>query len=308
VHFIVDYPGKEAGSDACVVQDRDTHTIWVFYAYTPEGIGLENAQPGLTGPTTMGYHCVTSDDDGRTWSKPRDITPMVKDKTWNAFWPGPGRGIQTKAGRLVIPSTCWIAGGQPERSSRVIYSDDHGKAWQASAIGGRGTTESQVVELADGSLLLNMRLEPGGIGKGYRAIATSRNGGEAWEPQANETVLVDSTCQASLIRFTLAGQPFGAGVSPARAAGKNRLLFSNPASSMSRSQMTVRLSYDEGKTWPVSKVVYAGPSAYSCLTVLPDGTIGLLYEHGDKDPHEKIGFARFSLEWLTDGKDQLEAK
>ena len=69
--------------------------------------------------------------------------------------------------------------------------------------------------------------------------------------------------------------------------------------------MTVRLSYDEGKTWPISKVVHPGPSAYSCLTALPDGTIGLLYENGRNEPYERITFARFNLEWLTEGKDQL---
>ena len=70
--------------------------------------------------------------------------------------------------------------------------------------------------------------------------------------------------------------------------------------------MTVRLSYDEGQTWPISKMIHTGPAAYSCLTVLADGTIGLLYERGQANPYETIAFARFNLEWLTDGKDKLE--
>ena len=72
--------------------------------------------------------------------------------------------------------------------------------------------------------------------------------------------------------------------------------------------MTVRLSYDEGKTWPVSKIIYAGPTAYSCLSILSDGTIGLLYEHGDKSPYEQISFARFNVEWLSDGRDSVSSK
>jgi len=86
---------------------------------------------------------------------------------------------------------------------------------------------------------------------------------------------------------------------------RSRLLFSNPAGTK-RERMTVRLSYDAGKTWPVSKLINGGPSAYSCLTVLPDGTIGCLYERGEKRYSERITFARFGLEWLTDGADRLE--
>ena len=87
---------------------------------------------------------------------------------------------------------------------------------------------------------------------------------------------------------------------------KNRLLFSNPADPAKRRNMVVRLSYDEGKTWPVSKVIEPGRVAYSCLTILNDGTIGLLYEHGEDSPYESISFARFDLAWLTDGADKLE--
>ena len=69
--------------------------------------------------------------------------------------------------------------------------------------------------------------------------------------------------------------------------------------------MTVRLSYDEGKSWPVAKQLHGGPSAYSCLTVLSDMTIGCLYERGDGTPYEKITFAHFDIEWLTNGEDSL---
>ena len=102
-------------------------------------------------------------------------------------------------------------------------------------------------------------------------------------------------CQGGFIRYTATRDGYA----------KNRLLFSNPAHRSKRANMTVRLSYDDGKSWPVSKVVHAGPSAYSCLTVLPDGTIGLLYENGRDSPYEQVSFARFNLEWLSDGKDRL---
>ena len=78
------------------------------------------------------------------------------------------------------------------------------------------------------------------------------------------------------------------------------LLFANPASSYrNRVNLTVRLSFDDGATWPVARTVHPGPSAYCCLTVLQDGTVGLLYECGDEEPYEGISFARFSLDWLS---------
>jgi sialidase-1 len=108
--------------------------------------------------------------------------------------------------------------------------------------------------------------------------------------------LIEPVCQASLLRYTLK-----------ETGGKNRLLFSNPASTL-REKMTVRLSYDEGASWPVAKLLHEGPAAYSALTVLADGTLACLYERGDKSAYEKITFARFTLDWLTDGKDRGDAK
>jgi len=122
---IVDYPGTEAAADPSLLVDRTTGRIWLFHAHAPEGIGSGQSQPGLSGPT-FGYHVVTSDDDGLTWSRPRDLTPMVKDPAWNAFWPGPGRGTQTRDGRLLVPSTC---SHKAVCSSHMVYRDDHGKTW-----------------------------------------------------------------------------------------------------------------------------------------------------------------------------------
>jgi len=180
--------------------------------------------------------------------------------------------------------------------SHIIYSDDHGKSWQLGGSVSGGCNECQVVELADGRLMLNMRMQENGQGK--RGVATSRDGGVTWSELKLDPVLIEPVCQASLLRYTLAST-----------GGKNRLLFSNPASAPApgqsrgdRVKMTVRLSHDEGRTWPVSKCLHDGPSAYSCLAALPDGDIGCLYE-GGKTRYGEIVFARFSLEWLTDGQD-----
>jgi sialidase-1 len=226
---------------------------------------------------------VKSTDDGVSWSEPEDITPQV-----GVFVAGPSVGIQLASGRLIIPGYTGHGGVPAWRSqSRVIYSDDHGKTWKAGSSVGGFTNESQAVELTDGTLMLNARRRDK---VPYRYVALSRDRGETWMKTYDDKALVDPVCQASLWRYTRANGD-----------GKSRLLFSNPANAErnDRSNMTVRLSHDEGSTWPVSRQVCAGPAGYSCLAILADGNIGLLYESGDKQPYKKITFARFNLEWLT---------
>ncbi len=288
LQVVADFPGAEAAGDPCLLVDRQTGTVWVFYAWCPEGIGTKASQPGLSG-STLRVYAMTSDDDGVTWSKPRDLNPMVKDPDWNAMWCSPGRGFQTREGRLLVPSSSLRDGAS---YSQMFASDDHGQTWKTLTASGDKTNEHMAVELADGRLMANMRSRHG---QGCRAVSTSSDGGRTWSELVHDPDLVEPVCQGSFIRYTSRQDGYA----------KDRLLFSNPAS-RKREKMTVRLSYDEGKTWPVSKVIHAGPAAYSCLTVLADGTIGLLYERGEKSAYEKITFARFDLEWLTDGKDKLE--
>ncbi|HLM99672.1 MAG TPA: sialidase family protein [Bryobacteraceae bacterium] len=223
-----------------------------------------------------------SNDEGAKWSEPADLTPAVGNKEL-----GPGVGVQMVMGRLVVP----VYDG-------VIYSDDHGKTWQAGGKAPPSLNETQVVELADGSLMLNVRGAP------RRTVVVSRDGGVTWgEPKA-DPVLTDSElwggCQASLFRYSRA----------VNGNGRNRLLFANPADLKHRYDLTVRLSYDEGKTWPVAKLVQKGPGAYSSMTVFPDGTIGIIFETGNSyngrvEYCAKLTLARFNLEWLTDGTDML---
>ncbi|MBM3804473.1 MAG: exo-alpha-sialidase [Acidimicrobiia bacterium] len=293
--------GEEAIADSCGLVDRQTGTIWVFSVYAPVGVGSSNAAVGLTGATFF-YKAIKSDDDGETWSQPIDITPMVKKPEWSAGSTGVGKGIQMRNGRLVVPryhadyhrpgST-----GTEETtysSSYVSYSDDHGQTWKMGADAeSQGTTnECQVAEMADGSLLLNMR----GTRGNNRKTARSRDGGITWTDAVEDLQLIEPRCQGSLESYTNAIDH-----------DKNRLLFANPAS-LKRQNMTVRLSYDDGRTWPVAKQIHAGPAAYSCLTVLADMTAACLYERGDKSAYEKITYARFNVEWLTGGKDAIAKK
>lgn len=269
----------------CPVVDRSTGRIWLPFCRDNDDVFV-----------------TFSDDDGLTWAEPRMITASVKPADWGWYATGPGVGIQLRrgphAGRLVIPCDHRErVDGESVMFSHVFYSDDHGQTWRLGGSVAQHTDESQVVELTDGSLMINCRNYWGRSGGrpdrgGMRAIARSTDGGESWGELRFDDALIEPVCQASFIRYSAED----------RDGDRNRLLFSNPASRHSRTQMTMRLSYDEGQTWPVSRLVHPGSAAYSCLAALPDGRIGLLYE---RDSYRRISFVAFDLRWLTEGADTL---
>ncbi|MHC4622888.1 MAG: sialidase family protein [Planctomycetota bacterium] len=294
--------GANTCGNPCPVVDRRTGTIFLLMTWN-FGEDRESRIIRKTGKGTRRVFICRSEDDGRTWSKPNDITASAKRPEWGWYATGPGVGIQLRREkykhRLIVPCNNsyddpngGLRGGPFNYGSHVIFSGDAGKTWNLSEIIMPGCNESQVVELSDGRLMMNMRNY--GPTKKTRAISISADGGATWGSVFNDPQLVEPTCQASLLRYTSEAED-----------RRNRLLFSNPASRKERCKMTVRLSYDEGGTWPVSKLICAGPSAYSCLAVLPDGDIACLYEAGQEHPYETITFARFTLEWLTDGQDSL---
>ena len=267
----------------CPVLDRSTNTLLLFCINAHKG-GEHEHQPLL----------LTSTDHGQSWSTPLDLSTRIAEGD-TSFVPGPGVGIQTQSGRLVIPGYAglWDDGSQSGTFSRVIYSDDHGQSWTLGRSVAEFSDESQVVELSDGRLMLNMR---GNMGHGCRGVALSDNGGQTWSPVLWDRQLPECPCQASIVRYGLASQD-----------GQDRLLFANPNNSgerygaVERTRMTVRLSLDDGKTWPVQRLLHAGPSSYSSLVRLPDGDIGLVFEGGQQHRREWIRFVRFSLAWLTAG-------
>ena len=279
-------PGEVTIGNPAPVVDRHSGVIWLTFNRDNNDVLVTN-----------------SPDDGATWSEPTDITADVKEPDWGWYATGPGNGIQLRGeahrGRLVIPCDHRVARIEDRsRSARshVIYSDDSGDSWQVGQTTDYMMGECAVAELSDGRLMLNIRSRRGNC---CRAVATSDEGGETWSDCVDDPTLVEPECQASLIRHSWPDQH-----------GRSRLLFSNPATNgrKERRRLTVRLSYDEGETWPVAKVLHAGPSAYSCLASLPDGRIGIVYEAGAEHPYETIRFARFSLDWLTDGADTWESR
>jgi sialidase-1 len=264
------------------VVDRVTGEIFLL---TTWGLGSDTEKKVLAGTASeqRRVYIQSSKDNGATWSAPRDISADAKKPHWRWYSTGPCNGIQlTKGlhkGRLLIPanhSDHSDPSKHPYRS-HVIYSDDHGVTWKLGGIEDEKTNESTLVELSDGRVLQNMRSYHG---KNCRAIAFSDDGGLSFGPVTLATNLVDSVCEASLLRLR-----------------NDEILFANPASKR-RENLTVQISGDDAKTWRRLITLHSGPSAYSCLDQLSDGTILCLYERGEKSPYEKISLAQFSVGWV----------
>ncbi len=300
---VVWHDGANTCGNACPVVDKSTGTVWLLMTHNL-GEDAEGAIGQRRSKGTRTAWVCKSTDDGESWSKPVNITSAVKDPDWGWYATGPGIGIQlehgTHAGRLLIPInySAQPYAGRPdvfEYGDATVYSDDHGESWRlGGVVPSFKVDECQVVELSDGSVMMNSRAH---FGNGQRAVSLSTDGGVTWSKVAFDETLIEPDCQGSIIRYTERPE-----------CSKNRLLFSNPANQHQRVDMTVRVSYDEGRTWTMSKRLFAGSAAYSCLAVLPDMMLGCLYERGEQNPYEKITLARFSMGWLSDGADHLECQ
>lgn len=268
--------GEQGGGDAALLLDRDTGRLWCFFTYAPDGVGVRTSQPGVTG-NTFQLHLMWSDDEGATWSAPRNINAEVKPREWDAVWSSPGLGYQDRAGRLYFPLS---RKSGDTLYSHFIYSDDHGDSWSMGGMAGKDTNEWTLVERGNGDLLANMR---GTMETRLRAISLSSDRGQTWSELGYDEELVEPECQACLTWYDHAGTRY--------------LLFSNPADK-ERRRMTIKVSRDEGESWPIEYVVDDGYAAYSCMAVLPDGHIGILFERGDQDAYEKITFQRIPINRL----------
>lgn len=253
----------------CPVVDRETGTIWLPFCRNNLDVFMTH-----------------SNDDGRTWATPQNITTDVKKPEWGWYATGPGNGIQLAKGkhkgRLVIPCdhrVTAVTDKYESSRSHVIYSDDHGKTWKLGGGTEPKMNECAVAELPDGRLLLNMRSFRGNA---CRASSTSADGGLAWTAPVDEPVLIESACQASMIFVEIDKRPNDLRQSP---GGGKMLIFSNPAVTKGRNHLTMRFSYDGGKNWPDKHLVYERMSAYSSLAHFPNGGIGILFE---RDTYKRI--------------------
>lgn len=287
---ILDFDKNEKNSrsngvgDPSILVDTKTGRLFVAALWSKGNRAWNGSGPGLTPEETGQFVLTQSDDDGVTWSKPLNISATTKgrDAKWRLFFNGPGNGIQLRDGTLIFAAQYRAADGPPH--SCFIYSKDGGENWSVStaAIADKPpTSEAQIAELSDGSLLLSMRDESRS-GKRAWARYTFKDdiGKGTWSDHWLD--VPDPTCMASLIRH-----PSGA------------LLFSNPNSAKSRVAMTVRWSEDDGKTWSAGRLLDPRGSMYSSMTVLADGSIGILYEGIDDKKVGCLHFAQFPMEWVT---------
>lgn len=264
-------PAAQNGvGDPAILYDPVMNRVWIVAVWC-HGMGSRMAwhatKPGMTPYTTGQLVMAYSDDDGRTWSEPINVTDQVKHPDWNFVLQGPGRGIAMSDGTLVFPFQ-HHEGENKMPSAGVIYSKDHGRTWHLHNWARENTTEAQVVELPSGELMLNMRDNRGGS----RAVSTTADLGRTWvEHPTSRKALREPVCMASLIAVRAEDN----------ISGQNILLFANPDDEKDRKNMTIKISFDDGLTWPVENQVLLdedGWWGYSCLTMIDDRTVGILYE------------------------------
>lgn len=250
-----------------------------------------------------------SDDDGLTWSQPVEITetfaPFKMQYDWKVLATGPNHSIQLRTGRLIVP--VWLSTGEGGNAHRpsvtaTIFSDDAGRTWQAGDIAVPCTdewinpNETVAIELQDGTVMLNVRNES----KSHRRlVTTSPDGATRWSKPYFDDSLLEPICMAGIVRY--------------QHQGRSLILFSNPhnleggregkplpGQSRTRKNVSVKISRDEGRTWPINRLLENGPSMYSDLAVTKAGTILCFYGRGTKPGFAGSGLtlARFNLAWL----------
>jgi sialidase-1 len=270
--------GENTCGNPAPVVDEATGKIHLLMTWNLGTDDISTINNGTSKDTRRVYK-TASVDDGVTWEAPQEITSSVKAANWGWYATGPCHGIQISKGaykgRLVIPCDNIERGGGRKGYSHVIYSDDNGQNWK---LGGVTPTvavnpnESTVAELADGSLMLNMRVASN---DNLRMKSISTDGGLTWTTPTSAVGLVDPVCQGSLISSLINGQ--------------HTLFFSNP-SSITRTNMTIKMSTDNGATWPKAYSVFTGMSAYSDLVMIEPNEVGILYEAGNSRFSDGIAF------------------
>lgn len=283
-------------NNPCLIYDQETKQIVLFFQRYPAGV-KERDKDIPTG--YEGEKCIRNfvcfSKNGKSWSNPKDVTKDTKSPTTTITCSGPNPGVQLTRGehkgRLCVPLN---EGPFGNWKLACAYSDDHGKTWsigKQSAPGGN-VNEVSMVETDQGGLLIVSRSLGG---SNNRKLAYSEDGGETWGPINDHPDLPSPGfgCQNGLTRYSHADDE--------SKGGRSRIIYSSP-SGAPRADGVIKMSYDDGKTWPVSKPIGKGPFAYSVLTPVKTGVVGILFEK-NANPLTHIQFTTFTLDWLTDGED-----
>lgn len=263
---------RTAAANAVALVDRTNDRLWLF--------NTRLVDRNLGSFQTWALY---SDNGGVTWSQPQRIrVPRYELRGSCDIYPNLGSGIQMKSGRLIIPATRRTV---DKTQSFALYSDNNGAEWHAGEVVEAAVNEAQIVELIDGRLLMSVRPNSGGD----RLVAWSSDGGEHWTKPAP---LFSSTRVAEAIeRYTRAGE---------NGAQRNRLLHTIPAGGSlgPRSNLEIRISYDEGVSFGISRTVYSGYAAYSDLVNIDSDRVGILWERGETTSYQFITFTLVNRAFL----------
>lgn len=269
--------------DPAMVVDKKSGDIIVIFSH---GNGLWQKEPAQ-------ISVARSSDNGQTWSEAVDISPQILTtdpagvqpiKCTSAF-ASSGRALQLDDGRIMF-ALVTRQEGNPHFPVYAVYSDDGGHKWKVSRTPASGNgDESKIVQLADGTLLMSIRNRFGTL----RKFSYSHDRGETWTAPVPVEDLPDPRCNGDILRV-------------ATPEGNDVLLQSLPSSPDSRDNVAIYVSEDNGKTWPVKKTVVTSPSAYSSMTVLPDGSIGILTEESSNGHYSyDIWFTRIPIDVVLAG-------
>lgn len=285
VQRVVNYPRPEGATDPSILVDRVTDTVWIFFNYAKEGIGIGSSQQGY-GDNTIHVMAIKSGDEGVTWSEPIDITTSVKADDWRYVISSPGHGIQLKDGTLYQPAYYGLPSSISSHPRAYgFYSTDHGRTWKRTPPVAQRMTEGMAVQLEDGRVMMNMR---NSTSKRARAYSTDLS--KAWSAITYDDVLIDPACQAALVKLE-----------QGEAAGRDWLVFGNPATTKTRTNYTLRLSKDGGQTWVSSFEIWPQGAGYSDIVELANGDLGVLYEKWEGSGSKAVlEFARVPRSLLMD--------
>jgi sialidase-1 len=278
--------GRDACGNPCILQDTSNGRLWLAFTRSRQ----QDVEKDIVAGTVPGTRVwlTFSDDDGATWSPPHEISDSARKANWGWYGTGPGLGLFLKGGnstpdRLVFPA--YHTEGGVYRA-HTLYSDDHGKTWQLGGDAAENTSEPQIIEADARTLLMNART----VGGGLRTMVVSRDRGVSWQPADGMAGLADNNCQGYVYRCFRNGSE-----------GVYDWIFSHPISP-GRNGVHAWLSEDRGKSWPYAQPLWNGPSAYTAMTRVQGGLLGMLIECGSKDVYEQIAFVKFAPEWLRGRK------